>query len=200
MTEVAPARERRPADDRRDALVLAAFTRIAQQGFEGLRTRAVAADAGVNIATLHYYFPTKEALIRGVLQHAMRRFAATLPRQGSPAEQLQGHFAVLSQLLKENAALCTVLCELWLRAPRDPTIAQIVDEMDDAWTATLRRLLQRGVGEGGLRADLDVDGTAALIVAAIRGASMPSASTLRSERIDHTFRQLALVLGLQPLA
>ena len=50
-------------EDRRRALVLAAFGQIAERGFEGLRTREVAAEAGVNIATLHYYFPTKEALI-----------------------------------------------------------------------------------------------------------------------------------------
>jgi AcrR family transcriptional regulator len=53
--------------------VLAAFSQIAEHGFEGLRTRDVAAEVGVNIATLHYYFPTKESLIRGVLEHAMGR-------------------------------------------------------------------------------------------------------------------------------
>ena len=52
-------------EDRQQALVLAAFNQIAERGFEGLRTREVAAGVGLNIATLHYYFPTKEALIRG---------------------------------------------------------------------------------------------------------------------------------------
>ena len=58
--------------DRRSALVLAAYRQIAARGFEGLRTREVAAEVGVNIATLHYYFPTKEKLIEGVVEHAMR--------------------------------------------------------------------------------------------------------------------------------
>ena len=39
---------------RREQLVLAAFHQVAEHGFEGLRTREVAAEAGVNIATLHY--------------------------------------------------------------------------------------------------------------------------------------------------
>ena len=196
MAELAQTRERRSADERRDALVHAAYNRIAGQGFEGLRTRDVAADAGVNIATLHYYFPTKEALIRGVLHHAVRQFAATLPREGSPAEQLRGHLSALSQLLKGNAQLCTVLCELSLRAPRDPAIAHIMRETDDSWTTALRALLRRGVKEGSFPGDLDVDEAAALIVAAISGASMPSATVLHPERIDQTFRALARALGL----
>src|SRR6266540_3746344 len=70
--------------ERRQALVAAAYQRIAIEGFEGLRTRDVAADVGLNIATLHYYYPTKESLIRGVIGHAMQRFQATMPTDGSP--------------------------------------------------------------------------------------------------------------------
>lgn len=42
-------------DQRRRSLVLAAYQLIAEGGFERLRTRDIAARAGVNIATLHYY-------------------------------------------------------------------------------------------------------------------------------------------------
>ena len=51
---------------RRLALLQAAFDVVAQAGFEGLRTRAVADRAGVNIATLHYYFPSKQKLVEGL--------------------------------------------------------------------------------------------------------------------------------------
>src|SRR5438445_10683039 len=87
-----------PKADRRRALVAAAYRRIASQGFEGLRTRDVAADAGVNIATLHYYFSTKEALIRSVIGQAMQRFAETMPGDGSPMDQLRGHLRALARL------------------------------------------------------------------------------------------------------
>ena len=66
------------AEPRKDALVAAAYTVLATRGFEGLRTREVAAMVGVNIATLHYYFPHKEDLIRGVVAYAMGRFRGTL--------------------------------------------------------------------------------------------------------------------------
>src|SRR5919197_2482705 len=109
--------------DRRQALVAAAFRRLSSDGFKGLRTRDVAADVGVNIATLHYYFPTKEALIRGVIGATMHRFTQTMPGDGSPVDQLRGHLRALAQLLKEDHQLWAVMGELVLRAPRDPDLA-----------------------------------------------------------------------------
>src|SRR5918911_3782659 len=91
--------------DRRLALVAAAYRRIATDGFEGLRTRDIAADVGVNIATLHYYFPTKEALIRSVIGQAMQRFMATMPQGGAAVEQLRGHLRALATLVKEDRQL-----------------------------------------------------------------------------------------------
>ena len=44
-----------------------AYRRLAKAGFEGLSTRDIAADVGVNVATLHYYFPTKVALVRALV-------------------------------------------------------------------------------------------------------------------------------------
>src|ERR1700682_6833679 len=91
-------------EQRRQELVQAAFNQIAQHGFEGLRTRDVASEVGVNIATLHYYFPTKEALIRGVLEHAMGRFRSTLAPHGSPGDQLRNHLRAGRKLLADEPA------------------------------------------------------------------------------------------------
>src|SRR5271155_1528905 len=74
---------------RRKSLLQAAFDVIASSGFEGLRTRAVAERAGVNIATLHYYFPSKQALIEGLAQFLSGIFvtlhAPPLPSTGRRA-------------------------------------------------------------------------------------------------------------------
>src|SRR5438309_4466346 len=103
-------------EDRRQALVVAAFNQIAELGFEGLRTREVAAEVGVNIATLHYYFPTKEKLIEGVVQHAMQRFRSTLEPHGSPSDQLRNYLRAVRRLVQEEPQLGTVMGELVLRS------------------------------------------------------------------------------------
>jgi AcrR family transcriptional regulator len=170
-------------DDRRLALVEAAFEQIAARGFEGLRTREVAARVGVNIATLHYYFPTKEALIGGVVELSMQRFRSTLAPHGSPADQLRNHLAAVRDLLRADPRLGAVMGELALRSGRDPGIAGIMEATNEAWHRTVRGLLARAVREGHLRAELDSDEAAALVVLTLTGMTLPTVTgTLRADQ------------------
>src|SRR5437016_4487524 len=130
-------------EDREEALVRAAFNQIAERGFEGLRTREVAAGVGLNIATLHYYFPTKETLIRGVVAHAMGRFRSTLAPHGSAEDQLANHLKAVRALLRNEPELGAVMGELALRSARDPSLARILRESNEGWHRTLRGLLHR---------------------------------------------------------
>jgi len=184
--------------DRRRELVAAAFRRIASDGFEGLRTRDVAADVGVNIATLHYYFPTKEALIRGVIGYAMQRFSQTLPGEGTPIVQLRGHLYRLLQLLKEDQQLWTVLGELVLRAPRDEELGRIFRQSDGVWHSKLKGLIDRCVQNGALQPMLDSDGLAGLMIVAIKGLSLPTMAGFGPEVADQVFEQFGYLLGLPP--
>jgi len=179
---------------RREALVDAAFREIAQRGFEGLRTRDVAAAAGVNVATLHYYFPTKESLIGGVLEHAMDRFRTTLEPHGSPADQLRNHLRAVRKLMTTEPELGVVMGELALRANRDRSVSDIVDTMYAAWQTAMRGLLRRAARDGKLRPELDTDGTAALIMGTLMSATLSPMTT--GGRGDLAIRQLERLLGI----
>ena len=173
---------------RREALVLAAFDQIAERGFEGLRTREVAAAAGVNIATLHYYFPTKEALIRAVVEQAMSRFRSTLAPQRPGPVQLRDHLRAVRKLLRDEPKLGTVMGELALRSARDESIATIVRETYAAWQRTMRGLLRRGVREGRLRPELDSEAAAALVVTTLTAMTLPPIAA--SNQADLALKQL----------
>ena len=195
VTGTRPARASQ--QDRRQALVQAAFNQIAERGFEGLRTREVAAGVGLNIATLHYYFPTKEALIRGVVAHAMERFRSTLAPHGSPADQLRNHLRAVRKLLRDEPEIGAVMGELALRSARDPALARIMRQTNDAWHRTLRGLLRRAAREGYLSPELDNDEVAALIMATLMSITLPSVSS--ADRLDKAFGQLERWLGLGPV-
>ena len=191
-----PARASAVTEQRREELVRAAFNRIAEHGFEGLRTRDVANEVGVNIATLHYYFPTKEALIQGVLDQAMAKFRSTLEPHGSPSDQLRNHLRAVRKLMTDEPEVATVMGELALRSTRDKSIASIMEKMYEYWHTTMRGLLRRAVREGGAPPELDSDAVASLIITTLTATTLPSLRS--SNRSDQAFRQLEKWLGLGP--
>ena len=164
---------RAPADERRQALVRAAYHQIAARGFEGLRTREVAQEVGLNVATLHYYFPTKESLIKGVVDHAMSRFQSTLTPHGRPGEELRAHLLAVATLLREEPELGQVMAELALRSIRDPSIADILGATTQDWQHAVRVLLRRAVAAGRARPELDSDAAAALIISVLGSMTLP---------------------------
>lgn len=71
-------RDGNPEVTRREIL-RAAGEAFAESGFAGATTRVVAARAGVNVATLHYHFGSKEGLYRAVLADAARGALPEVP-------------------------------------------------------------------------------------------------------------------------
>jgi len=183
------------APSRREALISAAYEVLATRGFEGLRTREVAAAVGVNIATLHYYFPHKEDLIRGVVAYAMGRFRGTLGGAGSAEDQLRAHFRGVRRLSRDEPELFAVMAELAIRGARDTSLHEIIGDTDQAWRAMLRTLLRRAQSEGAVPAGLDADGMAGVIVSALKGTFMPPVT--QPEVVERTIRQFEALVGLR---
>ncbi len=177
--------------------MLAAYRRIAEAGFEGLRTRDVAAEVGVNIATLHYYFPTKEALIRGVVGHAMGRFRTAFAPGSRPGEQLAAQFKGIRRLATHEPELFVVMGELALRSSRDPAIAAIFSETIRAWHETLVTLVRHAQNEGFVAKGLDPETTASLVIATLSGLFMVPVASPAADRVDKALHQLEGLLGLK---
>jgi AcrR family transcriptional regulator len=163
----------------RRSLVGSAYELIAEGGFEHLRTRDVAARAGVNVATLHYYFPTKEDLVRAVMERLDQDFAAAYdpataagPEVSNPLEELRTDLADGLYQVRVSPQTWVVWFELVMRSLRDQSIRTLVQEALAHWRAHIDSYLVAGVQQGVFRADLDVVAASAGLVALINGSAL----------------------------
>ena len=130
-------RKAETGDERRAAIAAAAHELIAERGFEGLRTRDIAERVGINVATLHYHVPTKEALIGLVAQSLRDQFIARhqrRPHEGlTPLQLLRGEFEDFRETMTEDRQIFVVLAELFERARRDETVSAVLRPMRARW-------------------------------------------------------------------
>ncbi|MGW1765462.1 TetR/AcrR family transcriptional regulator [Streptomyces sp. NPDC002073] len=117
---------------RRTALLDAAERILATGGGAELTMRAVAAEAGVRLGHLQYYFPSRAdllaALLDGVLATALERVAA-LSADGPDAGPCPDAAAVLDTVLladHDDPHLVRLFTEIWALAARDETAAAAV--------------------------------------------------------------------------
>jgi AcrR family transcriptional regulator len=168
-----------PADEpgkRKTALMQATFDVIAESGFEGLRTRAVAERAGVNIATLHYYFPTKQALVEGVAQFLGAKFVllhgpAPAPSGYTALDRLRQDFSDGRYYFEHEQKMLLVLEEFGLRGKRDPEVKKIVEMMNGHWRHGLEQMVVDGMKEGTFRGDLDREEVLGMLLSMFSGAT-----------------------------
>jgi AcrR family transcriptional regulator len=165
--------ERWSPEDRRRQLIGIGFRLIAERGIDALRTRDIAAAAKINIATFHYHFPTKEALLRAVVADLIDQFRSATPAKQDAAQSalqlLRLEMQDVRTRLVSAQQQLTVLTELAIRARRDPAMAQILRRMDNGWHGQLTEILQRGKKNGEFRQDLDPSIAASAIMAQLRG-------------------------------
>ena len=163
------------AGRRRTALLQATFDVIADVGFEGLRTRAVAERAGVNVATLHYYFPTKQALIEGLVQLMGAKFVllhgpTPEPTRYPALDQLRQEFSDGRYYYEHEPKMLLVMEEFGLRGKRDPEVQKIVEMMQGYWRRGLERIVDAGIGEGSFRQDLGKAEMLTMLICLLSGA------------------------------
>ena len=183
------------SDDRRHTLILAAYQSIAEKGFEGLRTRDVATQVGIHSATLHHYFPTKEALIQDVVEYVVQRLIlTTTTSQGTAHEQLRSYLALLQQQMHQEPTLFVVLTEIALRARRDATLRTLLQQKIAGQQGFFVHLLQAGTSERDWNLNLDVEATALAISIFIQGMGLRLPLPL--EEIKRAFSQLEHWLSL----
>ena len=179
--------------DRKSELVEIAYRLIVQNGLEGFRIRQVAAEAGIDNGTLHYHFPSKEALILGVVDYLMEDLknnrAVWKDAEQTALDELRMEFEDIRLRLRHTPEQFIVLSDLAVRSWRDPVVAKIFRKLDDGWHAHLVAMLERGIQQGIFRNNLNVPLCARAMMVALRGIGYQC--RLPRRKVDELLSELA---------
>lgn len=171
MSQDQPAARRESSEERRQAIAMAARQLIIEKGFEGLRTRDIAERVGINIATLHYHVPTKEALIGLVAETIRDQFAAQgsrRPRRHLPAmRQLEMELEDFRETIQETPDLVVVFVEMLDRARRSKQVDDVITPLHTYWNSQFEVIFASGVSEGAFRPNLNPIAQARIVTGAL---------------------------------
>ena len=151
----APARRGRPRRaDADGAIITATLELLREVGVAGLSMDVLAQRAGVGKATIYRRWDSKEA----VILHALRMTDTPLPvpDEGDLRSDLERYLAsVIAHYHPGRGS--DILPHLIEASCYDEALRASLDEHNRRRQATVRALLDRGIGRGELPADTDVD-------------------------------------------
>jgi AcrR family transcriptional regulator len=158
-----PGRPRRADADQ--AIISATLDRIAADGVNGLSLEKVAADAGVAKTTIYRRWPTKEAL----LLDALASMGEDLPELAG--ESVRDDLIAMIDAMRrryQDARTGRIMHQLLGEAHRHPEIARrYKKQVVEIRRQRLREVFRRGMENGELPADLDVELALLLVTAPI---------------------------------
>jgi AcrR family transcriptional regulator len=148
-----------PTLEARVRILQAASEVIRQEGAMALTLDAVAKKAEVSKGGLLYHFPSKDALLRGLLEHHMDNFERSLENSGLPLAEAyvklgsydgsQGLLLGMMAALALNPGLLEMVRERWrrwyARVPQNPDVVVAMLATDGIFMADILKL---GVPEG----------------------------------------------------
>jgi len=152
----------------RDQIIQAALTVFALKGFAAASMDDICLAAGCSKGGLYHHFPTKSAVLTGVVDRLVRTGALLPP------------FRTSADLTLPPAALGRVLIEVWTEAARDEQLRQ---QLRTGYAAQLDRTL----AEGDLRHPhlTDILRIGTLIQLLTRGDTVDATQAARRLGIDH---------------
>jgi len=145
----------------KQVLILEAAERLfAERGFDGTSVRDIAAEAGVNLAMISYYFGSKEGLLSALFAHrvsvmGMRIESALEDASLSPLQKME-HLAeaYVDRMMRSTAFHKIIIREQV--SPKFNTVNAALLEAKKRNHGLLKQIIQQGQKAGDFRKNIDV--------------------------------------------
>jgi TetR/AcrR family transcriptional regulator, cholesterol catabolism regulator len=148
------ARTPKVVQDRRDQLIDAAMRVYSQKGFTRATNKDIAREAGITPGLIYYYFESKEALLKAIIEtRSPAQLMTTLPPQALELPpQLFLRMLILRALsIIESEQLIQLIRMLLPEIVHNPEMASIASSMIQRILEFLGSYFEKQVGKGALR-------------------------------------------------
>jgi AcrR family transcriptional regulator len=182
-----------PQTARVEEILAAACRVVAREGAHGLRMASVAAEAGVSKALVHYYFSTRQELLRNAFAFAEGRLNRAveeeIARLTTGAERLERALLLSVDTADPFGEQRAIWNEVWSSLRYDDELRPLVEGFYRSWVARFARLVEAGVADGSLPAAADPDAVAWRLAAVADGVdSMLYLGLLDREAVNELLR------------
>ena len=168
-TEQAPASP--AATARVDEILRAACRVVVAGGASDLRIGSVAHEAGVSRTLVHYYFTTRQELLRATFAYAEDLRVAALETElaGIETGAARAERALVRTIEPELEETPALWNEVWSSLRYDTELRPLVQERYRAWGDRIVRLLDEGREDGSVPSSVDPAGAGWRLAAAADG-------------------------------
>ncbi|MFC9250066.1 TetR/AcrR family transcriptional regulator [Amycolatopsis thailandensis] len=159
---------------RRRQFIAAGRAALAVHGVAKTSLRVVAAEAGVALATMQYVFPSKEELLRAVIEDVVDEIASVLADSAVTDQGLEnairyGLGAFWDRLVVGGRELQMLQYELTMYALRTPGHEDLARHQYQRYTAVVADWCRRATEQAGTTVGVSFDHLARMIVAGVDG-------------------------------
>lgn len=153
-----------PASERVDEILEAACRVVVRDGAHGLRMAAVAEEAGVSKALVHYYFATRRDLLRHAFSRSDESWQAALAERlaevSTGAERVERALLMGVEPQEPFAGHRALWNEVWSSLRFDDELRPLVEASYRSWLKRLTMLVEEGRRDGSIDPAVEAKPTA----------------------------------------
>lgn len=151
---------------RQQAIMHCARQLMIEEGYAALSLRRVARELGLALSHVQYYFPSREALLRGILEAHLQAKRAEVQALGGANLTAAAAVALRDQRARDS---CRLFWDLWALAAQDAAVAELMTRFYADYVASVRPFVQAAAPQLSRR---EAEVRAVLAVALLEGLSL----------------------------
>lgn len=175
---------------------------IGRRGIGGVKSAAIAREAGVSPGLVHYYFETLEVLTREAFLYADAVSSREMPELSTGAssgrEELEARLCAWLDDGDAYERAWAVWCELWHAGRHDEAVRRQLEQMWGGWVGLIEQLIERGTRDGSIQAGVEPAPVARRLTALMESLGQQMTVELLPAPDARRLMEAAIALELEP--